>query len=118
MFDEFALLAAHRHADLNLASDAQCQRFGKQGAVLDVVAEQNERWRRPFGVELRDERPQNAARCQAAIGAREIGAVAPVLEGAEEEHFDAELAAFLRDREDIGLFDKAWIYPLLPLNRR
>jgi hypothetical protein len=47
-------------------------------------------------------------RCrQRAVGARIIGGVAPVLEGAEEEHLDAELPGLFDDGEDIGFLDMA-----------
>ena len=37
------------------------------------------------------------------VDAREVGAVAPVLAGAEEEHLDAGLAALGVQGEDVGL---------------
>ena len=54
-------------------------------------------------VELRDERLQHLPRLYAAVGAREEGAIAPVLPAADEEHLDAGLPAILMSGEDIGV---------------
>ena len=53
-----------------------------------------------------------------AVGLREIGAVAPVLAGAEEEHLHAEEAAVLVHGEHVGLLDAARVDALLRLHRR
>ena len=69
-------------------------------------------------VELREERAQHLARPERAVGLGEIGAVAPVLAGAEEEHLDADEAAVLMHGEHVGLLDAARIDALLRLHRR
>ena len=52
------------------------------------------------------------------VGLREIGAVAPVLSGAEEEHLDRRLPAFLIAGEDVGLRHIARIDALMALHMR
>ena len=47
-----------------------------------------------------------------------IGAVAPVLPVAEEEHLDAELPRLLVEGEDIRLLDRLRVDALHALNRR
>ena len=69
-------------------------------------------------VELRDEGIEHLVGRERAIGLREIGAVAPVLPGAEEEHLHAIVAAGLMDREHVGILDAAQIDALLRLDRR
>ena len=66
-----------------------------------------ERRARLVVVELREERAQHLARLERAVGLGEIGAVAPVLSGAEEEHLDAAEAALLMDGEHVGLLGAA-----------
>ena len=56
-------------------------------------------------VELGDEALQHLLDGQRAVGAREVGAVAPVLAGAEEEHLDAGLPAVLEGGEHVRLLD-------------
>src|SRR6185312_7689207 len=52
------------------------------------------------------------------VGLREIGAIAPVLPGAEEEHLDAGVAAVLVHGEDVRLLERARIDTLVRLDRR
>src|SRR5690606_2038427 len=48
----------------------------------------------------------------------EVGAVAPVLPGAEEKDLDAVLATFLVDGEDVGFLDRARVDALVCLDVR
>jgi hypothetical protein len=52
----------------------------------------------------------------AFVGTREVSAIAPVLEGAEEKHFHTELARLFDNGKDIRLFHGARIDALLALN--
>jgi hypothetical protein len=56
-------------------------------------------------VELGDERFQDFLDRHAAVGAREIGAIAPIVAVAEEEDLDAGLAGVLMRGEDVGFLD-------------
>jgi hypothetical protein len=67
-------------------------------------------------VELGEEGTQHLGRLQRRIGLGEIGAVAPVLPGAEEEHLDAALAALLVDGEDVRLLDALRVDALVRLD--
>ena len=87
-------------------------------AVLDLVRDQDQARRRLVVVELRQERRQHFARPERAVGLGKIGAVAPVLPGAEEEHLDAGEAALLVHGKDVGLLDAARIDALVRLDRR
>src|SRR2546423_5294804 len=69
-------------------------------------------------IELREERGQHFLRRERLLCAGKIGAVAPVLAGAEEEYFDAGIAALLMDGEHVGFFYRARIDALLRLDRR
>ena len=69
------------------------------------MREQHQARRGALAIELADESIQHLGRRQGFVGLREIGPVAPVLEGAEEEDLDAELPGLLVDGEDIRLFD-------------
>jgi hypothetical protein len=82
------------------------------------MREQDQPWRRLVVVELCEEGGQHFLRREGLFRAREIGAVAPVLAGAEEEHFDAGIAALLVDGEHVGFFHRARVDALLRLDRR
>jgi hypothetical protein len=69
-------------------------------------------------VELRQERSPAPRRLDRRVGLGEIGAVAPVLAGAEEEHLDAVLSAFLMDREDVRFLDRLRVDALMALDMR
>ena len=94
------------------------ERFGEQRLVLDGVRDQDQARRRLVVVELRQEGRKHFARPERFVGFGKIGAVAPVLPGAEEEHFDAGEAALLMHGKDVGLLDGARIDALLRLDRR
>ena len=61
---------------------------------------------------------EDFARRGGAVGLGKIGAVAPVLPGAEEERLDAGKAALLVERENVGLLHGARIDALVRLDRR
>src|SRR5262249_28794742 len=69
-------------------------------------------------VELRQEGAEHLTRTERAVGLREIGAVAPVLPGAEEEHLHAEEAALLMHGEHVRLLNAARIDALMRLHGR
>src|SRR5262245_49033939 len=69
-------------------------------------------------VELREKRAEHLTRLERAVGAWKIGAVPPVLAGAEEEHLDAGISGLLMHGEDVRLFDTARIDALARLDRR
>ena len=77
------------------------------------MRQQDELRHRLVVIELRQEGAEDLAGLERSVGAREIGAVAPVLAGAEEEHLDADLAALLGETEDIRLLDRLGIDALL-----
>ena len=118
MRDQFLFLAALRHRDFDFVAGLHAKGVGKQCRFLDLMRQQDEFRRRLVVVELREERGQHFLRRERLLRAREIGAVAPVLAGAEEEHFDAGIAALLMDGEHVGFFYRARIDALLRLDRR
>ena len=86
----------------------------QQVRFLDLMRQQDEFRRRPIGIELREERRQHLARRKAAVGARKIGAIAPVLAGAIKHRLDAELPRLLVNGEDIGLGHRCGLIPCWP----
>ena len=87
-------------------------------ALGDRVAQQHEPRRRALEVELRQKGVEHLLGSERPVGAGKVGAVAPVLIGAEEERLDAELPRLLGDREHVGLRNRARIDALLALDRR
>jgi len=118
MLDQILLLAALRLRDFDLVAGFCAERFGKQRAILDVVRDQDQPRRRPLVIELAEKRGENFFRSDRAIGFGKIGAVAPVLSGAEEEDLDAGKSALLMHGKNVGLFDAARIDALMRLDRR
>ena len=118
LIDQFALLAALRRSHLHAFSRTRRQRSAQHVALVDILVQQHERRRRALVVELRDEGAEHFRLRHRAVGARKIRAIAPVLAGAEEEDFDAELAGFLSDGEDVRLLHAARIDALRSLDRR
>ena len=116
LIDELAFLAALRHGDLDAWPARSSKASVEQAAILDLVRQQDEPRRRLVRVELREKGAEHLAGVEALVGAREIGAVAPVLTGAEEEHLDAELPGLFGDGENIGLLDAARIDALRALD--
>ena len=90
----------------------------QQLLLLHAVRKQDRPRARLVVVELREEGAQHLRRLQRRVGLREIGAVAPVLAGAEEEHLDADLPALLMDGEDVGLLDALRVDALVALHMR
>src|SRR5690242_17768434 len=82
------------------------------------MRDQNKAGRRPVVVELSHERRQHLACGERAVRFGKIGAIAPVLAGAEEEHLDTGESALLIQREYIGFLDAARINALMRLDRR
>ncbi len=115
---EVLLLAALRHRDRDLVAGARRQGLGEQSLFLDRVRKQDQTRARLVVVELGEERTEHFARLQRRVGLGEVGAVAPVLPGAEEEHLDAVLPAFLVDGEDVGLFHRLRVDALVALHVR
>jgi hypothetical protein len=116
--DHLLLLAALGHGDFDLVAGFHRERVRQQFGFLDLMRQQDELWRRLVVVELGEERGQHFLRGERLLRAREIGAVAPVLAGAEEEHLDTGIAAFLVDGEHVGFFHRARVDALLRLDRR
>ena len=95
VLDQLALLAALRHGDLDVVPGALAERRRQQLALLEIGRDEDQPRHRLVVVELRQERLEHARRVEALVGLREIGAVAPVLAGAEEEDLDAGQPAVL-----------------------
>src|ERR1700742_895030 len=91
-------------------ADTLCgQSLLQQLAFRNLVRQQDQRRTWLVVVELRQECPQHLAGSERAVGLGKIGAVAPVLAGAEEENLNAAKSALLMDREHIGLLRAARI---------
>src|SRR5690606_11360289 len=112
---QILLLATLRDGDkdptLGLRRECVC----KHRLVLDCVRKQNHSRYRLIIVELGDEGAKHFARLQRGISFREVGAVTPVLPGAEEEDLDAVLSAFLMDGENVSFFDRLRVDALVRL---
>ena len=105
MLDDPGLGPALRNANVHLALGLGRQRLCEKLAVGHVVGDEDQLRHRLVVVELRDEAVEHLLHGQRAIGLGEVGAVAPVLAGAKEEHLDARLPAVLRGGEDVGLLN-------------
>jgi hypothetical protein len=105
LFDQFALLAALRCADRDLAVHSHAQCLGQQRPVLELVRHKDHARRGLVVVELADEGAENLAWGQRRVGLGEVGAVAPVLPGAEEEHLDTGHAGVVMNREHVSFFN-------------
>ena len=88
----------------------------KQFAVVDVVRDQDQPRARFVVIELGEEGAEDFAGRDRPVGFGEIGAIAPVLPGAEEKHLDAGKAALLMEGKNIGLLDPARIDALMRLD--
>ncbi len=62
--------------------------------------------------------PQNLCRAERTVRLGEIGAIAPVLAGTEEEDLNAGHAAFLMDGKGVSLFNRLRIDALMGLHMR
>src|SRR5262245_46770683 len=67
-------------------------------------------------VELGDERFQYFLDRHGSVGAREIGAIAPIVAVAEEEHLNTGLAGLLMRGKNVGFFDAFRVDALARLN--
>ena len=101
---QLALFAPVRTADGHLAAALDGECLGQQVAIFDVLVEQYQARGRAFLVELGEEAVEDFSRFHVLVVLWEVGAVAPVLSGAEEEDLHAGLAALGVDGEDIRLF--------------
>src|SRR5471032_2294895 len=117
MLHQVLALSALWNADLNFATALGAERVAEQLAFLEFMRHQHQPRRRLVVVELRHEGAEYFGSAQRAIGLREIGAIAPVLSGAKEEHLHAIVAAGLMQREHVGLFDVARIDALMRRDR-
>ncbi len=99
-------------------SGAGAQHLAQGLGARNRVAQQHEARGRPVEVELRQKGVEHLLAGESPVGAGKIGAVAPVLVGAEEERLDAELPRLLADREHVRFGDRARIDALLALDRR
>ena len=115
---QFLLIAALRHADLDLVAALGTQGFGEQRAILDLVGNEDAARARLVVVELGEESAQDFTRRQRTIGLGEIGAIAPVLTGAEEKDLDAIKTAVMMDGKHVGLLNAARVDALVRLHRR
>ncbi len=116
--DQVLLLAAVGQQDLDLVAALDRKRFRQELPLLERMRHHDEPRARLVVVELAEERAQHLARTDRTVGPGEVGPVAPILAGPEEEDLDAAEAAFLMDREDVGLLDVARVDALMRLHRR
>ena len=115
--DKVLLFAALRNADCDPMTGAGAQDLAERAGARSGVTEQHEPRGGAFEIELREERIEHFFGRELPIGPREIGAVAPVLIGAEEERLDAELPGFLADGEHVRLRDRTGVDGLFALDR-
>src|SRR5271165_1666580 len=115
---ELARRAALRRRDLHPLLRPHIKRVLEHLAVLDLVRKQNERRGGVLAIKLREKGRKHFLFRERLVGARKIGAIAPVLIGAKEEGLDAETPGVLGDREHVRLLDAPWIDPLRALDRR
>ena len=116
MIDEVLPLPALGHAHLDFVAALRAQSVRQQLVLLNDMGDQDAGRNRLVVVELSEKGAQNLFGGERAVGAREIGAIAPVLAGPEEEHFNATKAAGLMHGKDVRLLDHAWIDSLMGLH--
>src|SRR5579875_2460530 len=114
---ELLAFAAPGERDLDPVPAARRKRRGEQSALAEIVRHEDEPRRRLVVIELREECLQYVAGSQRAVGLGKIGAIAPVLAGAEEEDLDAAVAPLLMHGKDVGLLDRPGIDALMRLDR-
>src|SRR5437763_9429764 len=115
MLHELSLLAALRHAQLDLVGALDAQGLLQQRRLFDLLRKEDAARARLVVIELCKERAKHFTCSQGAIRLRKIGAIAPILSGAEEENFDAGEAARLVDCKHVGVLDTARIDALVRL---
>ena len=113
---DVALFAALGHGDLDLLLGAGTECFGQQNAAGQFLAGQDQARRGALVVELADKTFQHFGQRQVAVVTREVGPVAPILSGAEEEHLYASLASFCMSSEQVGLVEGGGINALRGLD--
>ena len=101
--DELALGAAGGPGEVDPAAGAHRERLDQYRAFRRQVAHQHRGRRDLVGVELAEEGLHHLDRAEFRRMGREVGAVAEVLAGAEEEHLDAGLVRLLVCRDDVGI---------------
>ena len=116
MRHELALLAALRGFDPDLVAGAQRQRVGKQSPPGDLMGEQHELRRRLVVIELGNEGFEHLFHREALVGTGKVGAVAPIVAGAEEEHLDRGLPRLLMGGEHVGLLHGLRVDALMRLD--
>ena len=83
---------------------ARALKTSQSGPALgNVMAQQHEPRGRALEVELRQKGVEHLLRSERRVGAWKVGAIAPVLISAEEEHLDAKLTRLFGDREHVRL---------------
>ena len=116
VLDQVALFAPLRHRDLNAMSGALAERRREKLALLEIVRDEDQPRHRLVVIELREKGLQHGRRVEALVGLWKVGAVPPILSGAEEEYLDRGETAVLVDREDVGLLDAVRIDALMRLD--
>ncbi len=117
VIDEILLFPALRHADRNLVAGLYRQRSGQQ--ILQLHGTADSRMSRGDGfvvIKLGEEGVEHFRCAELRICLGEIGLVAPVLAGPEEEDLDAGKPALVMDREDIGFLDASRVDALVALD--
>ena len=118
MLDQILSLAAPRHRNLHLVTALGAQRLRQKFVIVDVVRDQDQARTRFVVIELGQKRAEDFFGRNRPVGLGEIGAIAPVLSGAEEKHLDACETALLMERKNIGFLDPARVDALMRLDRR
>src|SRR5262249_13743728 len=83
VIDQILLLTAPRHRDLDLMAALDRERLGEQRAIGPPVRQEDAARRWLVIVELGEKRAEHLAGLERAVGLGKVGAVAPVLAGAE-----------------------------------
>ena len=96
VFDEIPFFALSRHGDLDSVAGAFAQGLREHAAILDFVGKQNQARRRLVRVKLREKGIEDLARREALVGARKIGAIAPILIGPEKKRLRRRTVRLVR----------------------
>ncbi|QTK78991.1 hypothetical protein AT6N2_C1210 [Agrobacterium tumefaciens] len=118
MVGNVLFLAALGHIDRHLVPGLFAEGSRQEFLFFDRLRQQDLLRHRFVIVELRQKRVEDFRAGQGGIGLRKIGAVAPVLAGAEKEHLNAGDTAFVMNGEDIRFFDTSGIDALMALDMR
>ena len=112
MIDEHFLLAALGHEDFDLVPGMGGEGLFEQLALRHLMRQQDERRQRLVVIELAKKRREQLSVGGEFVGPREVGAIAPVLAGAEEENLYTGLPALLRQGKEVRLIHPLRIYAL------